>query len=160
MAMPEKHERSLIIVKPDGIQRGLLGEIIGRFERKGLKLVGLKMMILSEEDIIKHYGKYQDKPFFQIIKDYMMSGPVIAMVWEGLEAVKSCRLICGEKRQGFESEAGSIRGDFAISGGNNIVHSSDTSENAVGEIEKFFTEDELLDYHKTEYAHVYSPEDI
>jgi len=118
------------------------------------------MMILNDEDIEKHYGKYKEKPFFQVIKDYMTSGPVIAMVWEGLQAVKSVRLLCGEKRHGFESEAGSIRGDFAISGGNNLVHSSDSVENANEEISKFFTESELLDYSKSNYKDVYSPEDI
>jgi nucleoside-diphosphate kinase len=158
--MPNKHERTLILVKPDGIQRALIGEIISRFERKGLKLIGLKMIILGDADIEKHYGKYSDKPFFQIIKDYMTSGPVVAMVWEGLQAVKSCRLVCGEKRHGFESEAGSIRGDFALSGGNNLVHSSDSVENATEEISKFFSTNELLDYSKSDYKHVYSPEDL
>lgn len=160
MAKPNNHERSLILVKPDGVQRGLIGQIISRFERKGLKLVGLKMMRLHKEDVMKHYGKYSDKPFYKTIEEFMMSGPIVAMVWEGLEAVKACRLICGEKRHGFESEAGSIRGDFAISGGNNIVHSSDTKENAEAEVSKFFDITELFDYEKTDYSHVYSPEDI
>jgi nucleoside-diphosphate kinase len=160
MAKPDKHERSLVLVKPDGVQRGLIGQIISRFERKGLKLVGLKLMRLNEDDVLKHYGKYADKPFFKVIKDFMMSGPVVAMVWEGLEAVKAVRLICGEKRYGFESEAGSIRGDYAISGGNNIVHSSDSVENANMEIDKFFDITEIVDWDKSEYSHVYSPEDL
>lgn len=158
--MPNKHERSLILIKPDGIQRGLIGEIISRFEKKGLKLVGLKMIIMSDKDVLKHYGKYSEKPFYKIINDFMTSGPVVALVWEGLQAVQACRLLAGEKRQGFESEAGSIRGDFAISGGNNLVHSSDTPENAQEEIAKFFETSELLDYNKSDYAHVYSPEDL
>jgi nucleoside-diphosphate kinase len=160
MAKPDKHERSLVLVKPDGVQRGLTGQIISRFERKGLKLVGLKIMRLNAEDVKKHYGKYADKPFYKVIEDFMMSGPIVAMVWEGLEAVKACRLICGEKRHGFESEAGSIRGDFAISGGNNIVHSSDTPENATIEVDKFFDVTEIIDWDKSEYQHVYSPEDL
>lgn len=160
MALNPKHERSLVIVKPDGIQRGLLGEMISRFERKGLKLVGIKMVQMGDEEIEKHYGKYKDKPFFQVIKNYMTSGPVMMLVWEGLQAVMACRLIAGEKRFGFESEAGSIRGDFAISGGNNLIHTSDTLENAKIEIERFFTEEEFMDYEKTDYTHIYSPEDI
>ncbi len=158
--MPVKHERSLILVKPDGVQRGLIGEIISRFEKKGLKLVGLKMMHLTDEDVLKHYGKYSEKPFFKIINEFMTSSPIVAMVWEGLEAVKSCRLLSGEKRMGFESEAGSIRGDFAISGGNNLVHSSDTKENATEEISKFFESNELFDYGRSDYMHIYSPEDL
>jgi nucleoside-diphosphate kinase len=158
--MPAKHERSLILVKPDGVQRGLIGEIIGRFEKKGLKLVGLKMMRLNDQDVLKHYGKYAEKPFFKIINEFMTSGPIVGMVWEGLEAVKSCRLLSGEKRHGFESEAGSIRGDFAISGGNNLVHSSDTKENAEEEISKFFDITELFEYGRSDYMHIYSPEDL
>jgi nucleoside-diphosphate kinase len=158
--MAAKHERTLILVKPDGVQRGLIGEIVSRFEKKGLKLVGLKMMQLNEADVLKHYGKYSDKPFFAIIRDFMTSSPIVGMVWEGMQAVTSARLISGEKRHGFESEAGSIRGDFALSGGNNLVHSSDTPENAEEEISKFFNEDELFQYSKTDYLHVYSKDDM
>lgn len=160
MSDNSKLQRSLILIKPDGVQRGLVGQIIHRFERKGLKLVGLKMMKLNADDVKKHYGKYADKPFYKTLEEFMTSSPIVAMVWEGLEAVKACRLIAGERRHGFESEAGSIRGDFALSGANNVVHSSDTPENAEAEINAFFDITELFDYSKTDYIHLYSPDDF
>lgn len=152
------NEKTLVLVKPDAIQRGLIGQIISRFERKGLKLVGLKMMTLDEALLREHYAHIADKPFFSGLQKFMQSTPVIAMCWEGLEVVNAVRLLCGITKS-RAAEAGSIRGDFGMSIACNVVHASDTPENACKEVARFFKEDELQVYTKSEYEHVYAEDE-
>ncbi len=152
-------ERTLIIVKPDALQRNLLGEIIGRFERKGLKIVAMKMETISDMKIEEHYSHHVDKPFFAGLKDFMQSAPVVLMVLEGLEAVEAVRLITGETK-GRTADAGTIRGDLAMSMQANIVHASDSVENAKLEVERFFDEKELMEYDKNDASWVYSAEEL
>src|SRR3989344_6382826 len=152
-----KEENTLIIMKPDAVLRNLLGEIIGRFERKGLKIIGLKMMELGDVLIDTHYAHHKDKAFFGSLKRYMQSSPVVAMVLSGVNAVSATRLIVGPTK-GYEADAGSIRGDFSISGKTNIVHASDSVQNAEEEIKRFFKSNELFDYQKNDFNFVYSDE--
>lgn len=151
-------EKTLVLVKPDAIQRGLIGEILGRFERKGLKLVAIKMMALDDEILTQHYSHLAGKPFFPSLANFMKSSPVIAMVWEGLEVVIAVRLLCGITKA-RTAEAGSIRGDLAMSVSCNVVHASDTIENAEKEVDRFFQEEELYNYDKAEYEHVYADDE-
>lgn len=151
-------EKTLVLVKPDAIQRGLIGEIVGRFERKGLKLAGIKMMSLDDELLKNHYSHIADKPFFPSLAKFMKSSPVIAMAWEGLEVVTAVRLLCGITKA-RTAEAGSIRGDLAMSVSCNVVHASDSVENAQKEVERFFKDDELHEYTKAEYEHVYAEDE-
>jgi nucleoside-diphosphate kinase len=147
-------EKTLVLIKPDAIQRGLVGKIITRFENKGLKIIGMKMMSLSEATLREHYAHIADKPFFPGVSNFMQSSPVIAMCVEGLEVVQAVRLLTGITKS-REAEAGSIRGDYAMSVACNVVHTSDTIENAQAEVSRFFDETELHDYSKGEYEHVY-----
>lgn len=151
-------QRSVVLVKPDGVQRGLVGEMISRFEKKGLKLVGLKMMRLNHEILDQWYAHHSEKPFFGNLKEFMMSSPVIAMLWEGLECVEAVRKLCGVTL-GRAAEAGSIRGDFGMSQSNNLIHASDSIENAEREEKLIFGKDEIFDYDKGEYLYVYSVEE-
>ncbi len=151
-------EKTLVLIKPDAIQRGLIGEIIGRFERKGLKLASIKMMALDDEILTQHYSHLADKPFFPSLTKFMKSSPVVAMVWEGLEVVNAVRLLCGITKS-REAEAGSIRGDFAMSVSCNVVHASDSVENAQKEVVRFFEEAEIHDYKKSDYEHVYADDE-
>ncbi|MGB9680676.1 MAG: nucleoside-diphosphate kinase [Minisyncoccia bacterium] len=152
-------ERTLVLIKPDALQRNLLGEIISRFERKGLKIVGLKMMQLTEEKLFDHYIHHKDKPFFKQLISFMKSSPVIAMVLEGIEAVEAVRLIVGPTL-GRKADAGSIRGDFSMSQQHNIVHASDSPETAEKEIWRFFNQDEIFDYQKIDFPAIYSEEEL
>ncbi len=142
-------ERSLIIIKPDGIQRGLIGDILHRFERKSLKVVGLKMMRLDDAILHEHYAHVADQPFFSEMAEFMSSSPVVVIVIEGYKAVEIVRTVAGIK----STDMGSIRGDFALSGQRNIVHSSDSPESAKKEIARFFKTEELFDYDKDEWVH-------
>jgi nucleoside-diphosphate kinase len=142
-------ERSLIIIKPDGIQRGLIGEILHRFERKSLKVVGLKMIRFDEALLQEHYAHVADKPFFAEMAEFMSSSPVVVLVIEGYQAVEIVRTVSGVKA----IDMGSIRGDFALSGQRNIVHSSDSPETAKKEIERFFKDEEIFEYEKDEWVH-------
>lgn len=151
-------ERTLILLKPDALKRGYLGEIIERFERKGLKIVGLKLAVPGEEVWDEHYKHHKDKPFFGKLKKFMSSGPLVALVLEGLEVVKVARTMTGPI-SGREAPPGTIRGDFSISGQANIVHASGTTAEADEEIYRFFNEDELFDYQKPEFEWVYSEEE-
>jgi len=151
-------ERSLVIIKPDGLQRGLVGEIISRFEKKGLKIIGLKMMRLNEALLLEHYSHHKDKPFFKDLARFMSSSPVIVLCLEGLNVVSSVRLICGVTKSS-EAEPGSIRGDLAISTAYNVVHASDSVETAEKEIKRFFKQDELHEYDKAEYLYVYAEDE-
>jgi len=156
--MANNHERTLIIIKPDALQRNFLGEIITRFERKGLKIIGLKMVSLDDVLLDRHYAHHKDKPFFKSLKKYMRSAPAIMLVLEGLEIVKAVRLITGITK-GREADAGTIRGDFAMSSQCNIIHASDSPENAKKEIERFFTSEELYDYKRIDFDYIYSEDE-
>jgi len=151
-------ERTLVLIKPDAIQRGLIGEITKRFEKKGLKLIGMKMMQLKEAVVLEHYAHLKDKPFFAGIKKFMQSTPVIAQCWEGVEAVEAVRLIVGPTKA-RAADAGSIRGDLAMSFQCNVVHASDSLETAKREVKRFFDDKEIFEYDKTEYMHVYSEDE-
>lgn len=132
-------ERTYIMVKPDGVQRNLVGEIISRFEKKGFKLTGLKLYTPSKDLLEQHYADLAGKPFFNGLITYMSSGPVCCMVWEGLNAVKTGRVMLGATKPS-DSAPGTIRGDFALDVGRNICHGSDSVENAEREIALWFPE--------------------
>jgi len=149
-------ERTLILIKPDSVQRGLCGEIIGRFEKKGLKIVGMKMMKLREAVLREHYAHVAGEPFFLELSKFMSSSPVVAIVIEGPGAVKITRKIAGTS----PDELGSIRGDLSISSQRNVVHSSDSIETANREIRRFFADDELFEYDKDEWRHVFSESEM
>ncbi|MEW5907783.1 MAG: nucleoside-diphosphate kinase [Patescibacteria group bacterium] len=153
-----KEEKTLIIIKPDALQRSLLGEIIHRFERKGLKIMGMKMIRLGDALLDEHYCHHKGKPFFESLKNFMKSAPVIVMVLSGLNAVNAVRLIVGPTK-GYEADAGSIRGDFSISGQANIVHASDSRKTAEAEIERFFKKEELFEYKKADFEFIYGEEE-
>jgi len=151
-------QRSVVLVKPDGLQRGLVGEIISRFERKGLKLLAIKMMRLNDQVLDQWYAHHKEKPFFGEIKKFMTSAPVIAMLWEGIDCVKAVRKLSGVTL-GRAAEAGSIRGDFSMSQQLNLIHASDSEETAGKEEKIIFDKDEIFDYDKGEYLYVYSVEE-
>ncbi len=152
------NEKTLVLIKPDAIQRGLTGEIISRFERKGIKMVGIKMMGLDDDLLKQHYSHLADKSFFPSLVKFMKSSPIIAVCFEGLEVVNAVRLLCGITKA-REAEAGSIRGDLAMSVSCNVVHASDSTENAKKEVERFFKADEIHDYSKSDYEHVYAEDE-
>ena len=130
-------QRTVVLLKPDSIQRGLIGEIIHRFERKGLKLVGLKMMAVSDALLEEHYAHHKDKPFFTGLKKFMSSAPIVCVLLEGIDAVKVVRKMAG-LTSGREAELGSIRGDFSMSTSANIIHVSDSEKSAKEEEVRFF----------------------
>ncbi|WP_420642653.1 nucleoside-diphosphate kinase [Candidatus Leptofilum sp.] len=138
-------ERTLILVKPDGVQRGLMGEIVGRFERRGLKLIGMKFIQMDESLANRHYAVHKERPFFNDLVSYITSGPVLAMVWEGNEAVAAARSTIGATKP-VEAAPGSIRGDFGMEIGRNLVHGSDSPENGVKESNLFFKPEELVSW--------------
>ena len=136
-------ERTLVLVKPDGVQRGLIGQIIERFEKRGLKFIGLKLMKMTEELASKHYSVHQGKAFYDGLILYITSGPVVAMVLEGKDAVSAVRMSMGDTNPSA-SPPGTIRGDLGMEVGRNLVHGSDSQESALKEIALFFTEDEMV----------------
>ncbi len=138
-------ERTLVLVKPDGVQRGLIGEIIGRLERRGLKLVGMKLMQVDDGLARKHYGEHVDRPFFAGLVAFITSSPVVAMAWEAENAVEAVRNTMGQTNP-TTSHPGTIRGDLALDIGRNLVHGSDSPESAERELGLFFGAGELLDY--------------
>lgn len=138
-------ERTLILIKPDGVERGLVGPIITRFEQRGLKLVGLKLLHVSDELARQHYAVHEGKPFFDPLIAYITASPVVAIVLEGPEAVKAARGTIGATKP-VEAAPGSIRGDFGMMVGRNLVHGSDSPENAAIEIDLWFEASELLSY--------------
>ena len=153
-----KEETTLIIMKPDAVLRNLLGEIVSRFERKGLRIVGMKMIRLEDALIDEHYGHHRDKPFFQSLKSYMQSSPVIVMALAGYNAISATRLIVGPTK-GYEADAGSIRGDLSISSQTNIVHASDSKESAEEELRRFFKDEELFNYGRLDYDFIYGEDE-
>lgn len=144
-------EKTLILVKPDGVQRGLVGEIIGRFERRGLKLAGMKFMQMSLELAEEHYGVHKERPFYNALVEYITSGPIVAMVWEGNNAVAAARATIGATNP-IEASGGTIRGDLGMEIGRNLVHGSDSPENGVKEASIFFNDDELVSWTRTNEA--------
>jgi nucleoside-diphosphate kinase len=152
-------ERSVVLIKPDGVQRGLVGSIMTRFERKGLKLVGLKMMNLNDPILDTWYEHHKGKPFFEGLKNFMKSAPIVAMLWEGVEAVNAVRKITGITKA-REAEAGSIRGDYGMSQQLNLIHCSDSLENAQKEEKLCFDTEEIYTYDKGEYLYVYSSDEL
>jgi len=151
-------ETTLVILKPDTLQRNLMADIIGRFEKKGLKLVGLKMMSISDALIAEHYEHHVQKPFFTELKSFMQSTPVVVMAWQGVEAVAMVRQILGST-SGRKADIGTIRGDLSNSVSHNLVHGSDSVETAEKEIKRFFKEDELFDWKKSDLEHVYASDE-
>ena len=140
-------EKTYLMIKPDGVQRGLVGEIVSRFEKKGLKLVAAKLMVIPKETAENHYGEHKGKPFFPSLISYITSGPVFAMVWEGENAVQVCRNMMG-KTNPQDSAPGTIRGDYCMVTGLNIIHGSDSPASAEREIGIFFKPEELVAYTK------------
>lgn len=147
-------ERTLLIAKPDAVQRGLIGEIIRRLENKGLKLIGLKMMQLEDAALREHYEEHVEKSFYPGLENYMKSSPVVIMAWEGYECTSSVRLIVGATNP-READAGTLRGDYSIGVGRNIVHASDSAQSGKAEVARFFDEGEIFNYDKSEYMHIY-----
>ena len=148
-------EKSLIIIKPDAVQRNLIGEIISRIERKGLKIIGLKMMTIEDSVLEEHYAHIKDKPFFPGIRNFIKSCPVIIMAVEGVNAVSAIRLLVGPTKA-WEANAGTIRGDFSLSTQSNIVHASDSVEAGESEIKRFFQEEEIFTYEKIDADFIYA----
>ena len=138
-------ERTLVILKPSAIQRELVGEVINRFERKGLRLCGIKMMKLDDAILSEHYAHLREKPFFQRVKNAMMTTPVIVTCWEGLNAAAVVRNMTGATN-GQNAAPGTVRGDFCVSMQENIVHASDSPETAAIELKRFFKDEEIFDY--------------
>jgi len=151
-------EQTLIIIKPDAIERHLAGEIITRFERKGFKLVAAKFMKIPEELARQHYHVHKDKDFFEGVVKYMSSGPVLVMVWEAEGVIAMARKLMGATF-GFDAEPGTIRGDLSCSQRYNLVHSSDSPESAEKEIKLFFNNSEILDYKFADAEWIYGKKD-
>ena len=152
-------ERSVILVKPDGVQRGLIGEVIHRFERKGLKLVGIKMIAMDDAILDEWYAHHKDKSFFVPLKLYMKSYPVVAMLWEGVGAVATIRKMTGITLA-RQAEPGTIRGDFAMSQQYNLIHASETVEIAKKEEKLMFAPSEIFSWQKTDHVHTYIEEEL
>ena len=147
-------ERTFIMIKPDGVQRHLTGEIIHRFERKGFTLVGLKMLQVSRDLAEKHYGVHKERPFFNSLIEFITSAPVIAMVWEGENVVSAARNLIGATNP-TTADPGSIRGDFGVSIGRNLIHGSDAIETAQTEVALWFSDEELLDWKPVRQSWLY-----
>ena len=143
--MEAKLERTYIMIKPDGVQRGCVGEIIARFEKKGFKLLAMKLYSPSKELLEEHYKDLKEKPFFPKLVEYMMMGPVVCMIWQGREVVKTGRKMLGATNP-LNSEPGTIRGDYCIESGRNIIHGSDSVESAEREIKLWFKPEEINQY--------------
>lgn len=152
-------QRTLILIKPDAIQRGMIGRIITRFEEKGLKVAGIKFLNLTDELLNEHYSHLVDKPFFGGIKRFMQLTPVVAICLEGLDCVDTVRAICGITKA-REAAPGTIRGDWAMSVQANLVHASDSAETAQKEVARFFGESELFEYESVRAQTIYSEDEI
>lgn len=152
-------EQTLVILKPCTIQRGLIGEIIQRFERKGLILVGMKMVWLTDEILSEHYAHLKEKPYFQRVKNSMDVCPVIVTAWKGLDAVNVVRMITGATN-GRNAQPGTIRGDYGMSVQENLVHASDSKETAIEELNRFFKQNELFEYNTLLLSNLYANDEI
>ena len=140
-------EKTFLMVKPDGVQRQLIGDIVARFEKKGFQLVGAKLMQIPTSLAEQHYGEHKERPFFGELVDFITSGPVFAMVWQGENVIATARQMMGATNP-KDAQPGTIRGDYAATVGKNIIHGSDSPESAVREIGLFFKEEELVEYSK------------
>lgn len=149
-----KMEKTFLMIKPDGVQRNLVGTIVERLENKGFKLAGAKLMQVSEDLAKTHYQEHQDKPFFGELVDFITSGPVFAMVLEGENVIETARLVVGSTNP-QQAAPGTIRGDFGLTVGKNIIHGSDSTESAEREISLFFDDSEILDYSLSNSAWIY-----
>ncbi|AFY39192.1 nucleoside diphosphate kinase [[Leptolyngbya] sp. PCC 7376] len=147
-------ERTFVMVKPDGVQRGLAGNVISRFEAKGFKLVGLKLVSVSKELAEEHYGVHKERPFFGSLVDFITSSPVVAMVWEGKNVISSARTLIGATNP-IEAAPGTIRGDFGMDIGRNLIHGSDGADTAASEIALWFNEDELASWEPSTQSWLY-----
>ncbi|WP_405101807.1 nucleoside-diphosphate kinase [Oceanobacillus sp. FSL H7-0719] len=147
-------EKTFLMVKPDGVQRNLIGEIVQRFEKKGFKLAGAKLMQISNELAEEHYGEHKERPFFGELVEFITSGPVFAMVWEGENVIATARNMMG-KTNPAEAAPSTVRGDYGITVGKNIIHGSDSPESAEREIKLFFDEKELVAYDKVDTNWIY-----
>lgn len=152
-------EQTLIIIKPCAIRRDLIGEIIHRFEMKGMQLCGIKMMQLDDKILDEHYEHLIDRPYFQRIKNSMMKTPVVISVWKGVDVVEIAHHMAGATN-GREAAPGTIRGDYSVSIQENIVHTSDTVENAKDEIVRFFKSDEIFDFNQLSNSVLYAENEI
>ena len=152
-------EKTLVILKPCTLQRGLVGEITHLFERKGLRLAGMKMMQLDEQLLREHYAHLVDRPFFPLLLASMMATPVIVLCLKGVDAIRVVRLMTGATN-GREALPGTIRGDFSASGQENVVHASSSVEDAEAEIKRFFRDDELFDWTPQNVRFIYSPDEL
>lgn len=148
-------EKTLVILKPSTLERALVGEIIHRFERKGLRLAGMKMMNLTDELLSQHYSHLSTKPFFQRVKDSMMAAPVIVCCFEGVDAIQTVRTLAGPTN-GRLAAPGTIRGDYSMSFQENIVHTSDSPETAAIELARFFRPEEIFDYKQAMFDYLYA----
>jgi nucleoside-diphosphate kinase len=151
-------ERTLVLIKPDGVQRQLTGRILARFEERGLKVVGLKLVSVDRDLADRHYAAHREKPFFGGLVDFITSAPLVALALEGPNAITVVRAINGATRP-HEAAPGTIRGDFALETAQNIVHASDGPEAAVSELALWFTDDELLEYERDVDRWVLAPEE-
>ena len=151
-----ERERTFVMVKPDGVQRGLIGEIIGRLEERGLKLVGAKFEQIEDDLAHEHYAEHEDKPFFDDLVDFITSGPVMAMVWEGADATRQVRQMMGATDPA-EAAPGTFRGDYGLDLSQNVIHGSDHEDEGANEreIELFFDADELVEYNRSDENWVY-----
>jgi len=147
-------EKTFLMVKPDGVQRGLIGEIVSRFERKGFQLVGAKLMQIPTSVAEQHYGEHKGKPFYDELVSFITSGPVFAMVWQGENVIATARQMMGATNP-KDALPGTIRGDYGVTVGKNIIHGSDSLESAKREISLFFKEEELVEYTKSTDGWIY-----
>ena len=152
-------ETTLIILKPDAVQRGIVGQLIARFETKGLQLAGMKMMSVSESLAKTHYAEHEGKPFFAGLLNFVTSSPVVVMAVRGVNAIAVCRTLIGATN-GQKADPGTIRGDFGMSGGYNMIHGSDSPESAKRELDLWFESGELQDYELTRNQWSYDPSDL
>lgn len=152
-------QTTLLFLKPDAVQRGLMGEVLGRLERKGLTVVGAKMMMVPRDVAEQHYAEHKERPFFEGLLGFVTSSPVLVLAVKGVNAIAVCRNLIGATN-GQKADAGTIRGDFGMSGGNNLIHGSDSEESAERELKLWFKENELCDYDRTVNQWVYDPSDL
>lgn len=152
-------ERTLVLLKPSAVERALIGEIIHRFERKGLRIAGMKMIQLDDDILAEHYGHLKDKPFFGLLKASMMKTPVVAMCLEGVDAIAVVRYITGYTN-GRKADPGTIRGDYCMSNQQNIVHASDSPEAAEAELQRFFRPEEIFDLGTLNLSRLYAADEV
>ena len=152
-------EKTLVILKPSCLMRGLVGEVTKRFEQNGLRLAGMKMCQLTDDQMSEHYAQHAGKPFFQQLKDAMTVTPVIVCCYEGVDAVEVVRQMAGATN-GRKSAPGTIRGDFSMSFQENIVHTSDSKENAAIELKRFFNDNEIFDYNMPTMSFLYAADEL